>query len=466
MAVGDYTQQVISYAYIQGRWYSFPSPFAAKLAVQRYNGNMESVRTERPTGVNIDTSLGWDLEGGQLPETILPAPGVTGDALWNPPLNPIIRKTPVDPDDGSILIDGGGTGTPVDDAVDEPVVDSWAGLDQDLLNLAKRYADAGMIGRAKAAFEQAGGSWDTGTHKRMVEERNQTDSYGGLFDFDWASRGITDAADLEQIKAWAKGNLYGKIKQFMEAKKPGSFDKDVHVKLQAFAHRGKHDYMNPENINEDTPGAYLDTRTGKWRMPAPDGTTPGAEHVYDPASMKGTREEIEGKFKTGTRRQDAKTWRQQHMDAAKEKWGYGTDDFNQAEYIKQRNAIANRHRVMIDAGPKTLADGTVIGGPAQTAHVYDPASMKGTREEIKNKFKTGQARQDANTWRQQHMSATEKKHGIKRDAAGKVINSKKTNEQAWNAYLAQRNKIANRHRVMIGAGKKTLADGTVIGEDV
>ena len=118
MAVGDYTQQVISYAYIQGRWYSFPSPFAAKLAVQRYNGNMESVRTGRPTGVNIDTSLGWDLEGGQLPETILPAPGVTGDALWNPPLNPINRATPIDtPIDDSTIIDGGGTGIPVVDPV-------------------------------------------------------------------------------------------------------------------------------------------------------------------------------------------------------------------------------------------------------------------------------------------------------------------------------------------------------------
>jgi len=486
-----YTQQVISYAYIQGRWYSFPSPFAAKLAVQRYNGNMESVRTERPTGVNIDTSLGWNLEGGKLPETILPAPGVTGDALWNPPLNPIIRKTPIDtpapsperptnpyapdpapapdpvPVPNPMPIAHDSSNDYVDDPTADPSlaspVDSWDDLDQDLLNLAKRYADAGMMGRAKAAFEQAGGSWDTDTHKRMVQERDQTDSYGGLFDFEWARRGITDAADLEQIKAWAKGNLYGKIKQFMEAKKPGSFDKEVHVKLKAFTHRGKHDFVNPSTVTKDTPGAYLDTRTGKWRMPAPDGTTPGAEHVYDPASMKGTREEIEGKFKTGARRQDAKIWRQQHMDAAKEKWGHGTDDFNQAEYIKQRNAIANRHRVMIDAGPKTLADGTVIGGPAKTAtpHVYDPSKMKGTRKEIGGKFKTGQARQDANTWRQQHMAAAEKKHGIKRNAAGKVV--KPANEQAWNAYLAQRNKIAGRHRGMIGAGPKTLKSGKVIG---
>jgi hypothetical protein len=373
MAAGDYTQQVISYAYIQGRWYSFPSPFAAKLAVQRYNGNMESVRTERPTGVNIDTSLGWDLEGGKLPETILPAPGVTGDALWNPPLNPIIRATPVAEPVADPVVDP--VADPVAEPVAEPVVDLWDDLDQDLLNLAKRYADAGMMGRAKAAFEQAGGTWAKDTHKRMAQERDQTGLYGGQFEFNWANRGITDAADLEKIKAWAKGGLFGRIKQFMESKKAGSYDKDVHTKLKAMTHRGKHDYIAPSTVTQDTPGAYLDTRTGKWRMPAPDGTTPGKKEV----------------------------------------------------------------------------------------HVYDPLKMKGTRQEIGGKFKTGQARQDANTWRQQHMAAAEKKHGIKRDAAGKIINSSKANQQAWDAYIAQRNKIAGRHRGMIGAGKKTLKSGEVIG---
>ena len=381
MAVGDYTQQITSYAYIQGRWYSFPSPFAAKIAVQRYNGNMESVRTERPTGVNIDTSLGWDLEGGQLPPTIEPAPGVTGDALWNPPLNPINRASPID---DSVLIDDGATIIPIDDAEEiesRTIYDfdnSWDKLDQNLLNLAKRYADAGMMGRSKQAFEQAGGTWDKDTHFRMKISRDQEGpNYGGDFEFDWAKRGITDASALEQIKKWAAGNQYGKIKNFMEKNKAGSYDRDFRTRLAASNQtRGEdRNYIAPSTVTKDTAGAYLDTRTGKWRMPAPDGSTPGKK----------------------------------------------------------------------------------------AAHVYDPSSMKGTREEIGGKFKTGQARQDANTWRSQHMAAAEKKHGIKRDAAGKVINSKKTNEQAWNAYLAQRNKIAGRHRGMVGAGPKTLKSGKVIG---
>lgn len=378
MAVGDYTQQVISFAYIQGRWYSFPSPFAAKIAVQRYNGNMESVRTERPTGVNIDTSLGFDLENGVLPDTIAPAPGVTGDALWNPPINPINRATTVDS-----VVD------PVVDPVADPVVNpteemesrtiydfdnSWDKLDQDLLNLAKRYADAGMMGRSKAAFEQAGGTWDKDTSFRMKTSRDQEGpNYGGEFEFDWAKRGVTDKDALAQIKKWAAGNQYGKIKDFMEKNKAGSYDKDFRTRLAASNQtRGEdRNWVSPSKINENTPGAYFDTRTGKWRMKAPDGTTPGAKNVYDPASMKGTREEIGGKFKTG------------------------------------------------------------------------------------------QARQDAKTWRNQHMSAAEKKHGVKRDDAGKVIKPK--SDVAWNAYLKQRNKIAGRHRGMVGAGKKTTKEGKVIG---
>lgn len=370
------TQQVVTYAYIQGRWYSFPNPYAAKISVQRYNGNMESVRTERPTGVNIDTSLGFDLQDGVLPPTIEPAPGVTGDALWNPPLNPITRATAVDP-----VVD---PVDPVDDAVDDAELletrtiydfdNSWDKLDQNLLNLAKRYADAGMMGRSKATFEQAGGTWDKDTHFRMKISRDQEGpNYGGDFEFDWAKRGVTDADALTQIKKWAAGNQYGKIKDFMEKNKAGSYDKDFRVRLAASSQpRGEErNWVAPSKVNENTPGAYFDTRTGKWRMKAPDGTTPGAKQVYDPASMKGTREEIGGKFKTG------------------------------------------------------------------------------------------QARQDAKTWRQQHMSAAEKKHGVTRDASGKVV--KPANEQAWNAYLAQRNKIAGRHRGMVGAGPKTTKGGKVIG---
>jgi hypothetical protein len=59
------------------------------------------------------------------------------------------------------------------------------------------------------------------------------------------------------------------------------------------------------------------------------------------------------------------------------------------------------------------------------------------------------------------MSAAEKKHGITRDASGKVIRPE--SDKAWKAYIKQRNKVAGRHRKLIGAGKKTLKSGAVIG---
>ena len=352
MATNDYTQQVITFAYIQGKWYSFPNPAAARAAIEKYSGNMQSLRSEKPTGVNIDTSLGWNLEGGVLPETILPAPGVTGDSLFNPPLNPIIRSddNTVLPGTGTTIDSGGGGGEP--EMLEERTIydfdNSWDSLDQDLLSLAKRYADAGMMGRAKNAFNQAGGVWDNNTHFRMKIERDQEGpNYGGQFEFDWANKGITDAADLEKIKAWAKSGKFGLIKQLMDSKKAGSFDKDTHVKLKAMTHRPKHDYVPPSETT-----------------------------TKDPA-------------------------------------------------------------------------------------VYDPSAFKGAVKDIRGKFKTGQAREHAKTWRQTHMSAAEKKHGIKRDAAGKVVKPK--SDTAWKAYIEQRNKVAGRHRQLIGAGKKTLKSGAVIG---
>lgn len=85
-------------------------------------------------------------------------------------------------------------------------------------------------------------------------------------------------------------------------------------------------------------------------------------HVYDPKSMKGTKAEVKNKFKTGTARQDAKTWRAAHMKAATDKYGKpGDKDFNKSEYLKKRNKIANRHRIMIGAGEKTTKEGVVLG---------------------------------------------------------------------------------------------------------
>jgi len=79
--------QVITYAYIRGRWYAFPDINTAKEGVLKYNGNYQSIRTSRPVGAIIDeetlsNKVYW-------PFNLADAPGVTGDALINPLYNPI-----------------------------------------------------------------------------------------------------------------------------------------------------------------------------------------------------------------------------------------------------------------------------------------------------------------------------------------------------------------------------------------
>ena len=86
---------------------------------------------------------------------------------------------------------------------------------------------------------------------------------------------------------------------------------------------------------------------------------------YDPSLFKGKKTpELENQFNPDNTamRNQAKSWRQRHMDEAKKKYGFGTDDFNKSDFIKQRNKIASRHRRMVGAGDKTLKSGTVVKG--------------------------------------------------------------------------------------------------------
>ena len=88
--------QVITYAYIRGRWYAFPDIATAREGVQQYNGNVQSIRTSRPVGAIIDEEtlsnrVYW-------PANLANAPGVTGDALINPPYNPIQGQEVITPE--------------------------------------------------------------------------------------------------------------------------------------------------------------------------------------------------------------------------------------------------------------------------------------------------------------------------------------------------------------------------------
>jgi len=88
------TPNVITYAFIRGRWYAFPDSASAYDGVAKYGGNNKSLRYSKPVGAIIDeTTL---INTGFWPDTLADAPGVTGDALINPPYNPIFRKVPAE----------------------------------------------------------------------------------------------------------------------------------------------------------------------------------------------------------------------------------------------------------------------------------------------------------------------------------------------------------------------------------
>ena len=149
---------LINYVFIRGKWYSLPDSITAQQAIQKYNGNTNSIRTSKPVGVLIDETL-LNIDMNQWPDAVADAVGVTGDALINPPVNPIIG--PVTEEAAQTPTVTAGPPSPSGPSPEQPEeVDPWAQLNAQKLNLAKRYADAGMLGRAKVAYEKHVVGWD------------------------------------------------------------------------------------------------------------------------------------------------------------------------------------------------------------------------------------------------------------------------------------------------------------------
>ena len=303
---------LVNYAFIRGKWYSFPNKQTAQQAIQKYNGNVNSIRTRKPVGVLIDETL-LNLNMNQWPDVVVDAPGVTGDALVNPPVNVITRaqeevETPV-------VTPPVDTPSPSGPSPKQPVVDPWAKLDQTKLNLAKRYADAGMMGRASSAFKDAGGVWDRTTSQRLRKEAGETSRYGGDFDFNWSNYGVTKQTQLDEIAALAKQGNFKAIKAMVEGA-GGTWSKDMHVKLAA-------EYLGKSG----TAGEGTTPALGTQRAPGA-GAYKGAGPVSTPQlHEQGTSEwrkqfkgPIEtGAWKTGQARKQAKEWRRIHMAKSPEK---------------------------------------------------------------------------------------------------------------------------------------------------
>jgi|TARA_Y100000296_G_scaffold14357_1_gene16790 hypothetical protein len=306
---------LINYAFIRGKWYSLPDPTTAQQAIQKYNGNANSIRTRKPAGVLIDESL-LNLNINQWPDAVADAVGVTGDALINPPYNPIIgpvteevAQTP------AVTPPSAGPPSPSGPSPEQPEVDPWANLDQGKLNLAKRYADAGMMGRAATAFKDAGGTWDRTTSQRLRTEARNTSRYGG--DFDFSKYGIKQR-DFGTISEAAKAGQFAKIRKMVGK---DNWSPELRSKLAA-EYVGKGDDQ-PVRKQVPTPQLYK-TGSKDWNQ-----------------QFKGSRADIEGKFAKGTgNRGAAKEWRQRHLANIEEK-------YTGKERQTKRENVRRRHKIMI-----------------------------------------------------------------------------------------------------------------------
>jgi len=254
---------------------------------------------------------------------------------------------------------------------------------QGLLALAKQYADAGMMARAKKAFEDAGGTWTNEVHRQFKTEAAETTRYGGDIEFKWADYGVRTQAQLDQIIVWAKERKFGQIKNLIDSlggtKK---WNKELHTALAA-EYLGKQE----KDTDPDTPG-WQGTRTTEFKREEPT----VAPALYEPnITTQGVDD----------------TWKQQFVGEIKTgnigAWG-------------------------LDAS----------GNPAAS-----------------------QARKDAQRWRNLHMGAAEAEFGITRSGADKKVDVGSGSN--WEAYITKRNKIASRHRKMLGAGNITLPSGAIIG---
>ena len=285
---------LINYAFIRGKWYSFSDTPTARQAIQKYNGNVDSVRTRKPVNVLIDETL-LNIDIGLWPNAISDAVGVTGDALINPPVNPIIgpvtKEVAQIPAVTTSAKSSSTSGSSGDEEVVEEV-DPWAALDQGKLNLAKRYADSGMLGRAATAFKDAGGTWDRTTGDRLRTEAGEISRYGG--DFDWSKFGIKQR-DFGAISEAAKAGQFAKIRNMVGK---DNWSPELRSKLAA-EYVGKGD-KPPARQQVPTPQLYK-TGSKDWGEQFKEGQWET------------------GSFKTGKARTAAKEWRQKHIAKSPEK---------------------------------------------------------------------------------------------------------------------------------------------------
>jgi len=221
---------------------AYPNPAAAMSAgASNFTYNL-------PSGVNVDWSY-WNkftqpptTTPVPVPITVAPqntvVPGVNtnapdADQNTNPPTEGP-TEGPVEGPTTTPPIQGPTTTPPTQPPTKDPFADVSAGR----LAEAKRYADAGMMGRAKQQFELGGGTWDESkmASKALRTEAKATDRYGGDFKF---SKSGVESKDINKAlrKFKSSGSMASARKAIEDA--GGTWSKALHKRLRAEAERKK-----------------------------------------------------------------------------------------------------------------------------------------------------------------------------------------------------------------------------------
>ena len=98
-------------------------------------------------------------------------------------------------------------------------------------------------------------------------------------------------------------------------------------------------------------------------------------------------------------------------------------------------------------GTTTTLDTTTSGGQETPWRSQFVAPIT---EEQEGSWDSGQARTDAQKWRNLHMDANMNKYGLKRVGTNAIQRSTDISDADWNAFTKKRNEIDTRFKRMIG----------------
>lgn len=227
------TAQAIVYDPINGK--AYPNPAAA------ISAGVNNFSYQIPAGMNVDWSY-WN-------QFAQPSP---------PPAPPVQPLTVTDQTVSNSNSGGSNSGGESSQPTPQPTPESSS---YQFSDEAKRFAAAGMMGRAAKSVRDAGGTWTKAMHRQLRNDADGQQNYGG----DFENQSTID--DLVQKYGFinptsgegggiSPGMSMGKAKRDYEKKfGAGSWNKDVHVAIKGSQQRAYN--QNKTKIPKNSKGNVI-----------------------------------------------------------------------------------------------------------------------------------------------------------------------------------------------------------------